>query len=153
MTANETSTLLDDILDVLGYGGRAAPVKLTDDLTGAEGAPEADADSNRVEADRLDRLDRQNSTDITKYASGRFEVGRRYRTDALQRVVSTAAGLREQLDQAGFVRGGIVEVEGVGLLVGDVARLLVDGSFLVLGFAELPGPKPRPGGRKNTRDR
>ena len=56
---------------------------------------------------------------------------------------------RERLGAAGFPRAAPVEIDGVGLLVDDMVRLLIDGRFLVLAFAELPPRSRKREGRKN----
>lgn len=76
-------------------------------------------------------------------AGTRLSSRKPQRAIVVERIGSMSAADRESTDEAGFMRAGIVESEAVGLLVDDVARLMTDGRFLVLGYAELPPPSPR----------
>jgi hypothetical protein len=125
---------LDDLLNVLGYPGQATvAVKLTGGLTGDGPAETPQPDSNSALVDRVDRLDRQ-KPHITELVRGRFEVGRQYRTSRVDRVFRLPSDVRAETDLAGLTRAGAVEVEGVHILIADVARLFIDGVFLVVGF-------------------
>lgn len=142
------STLLDGLLGILGHDVSDSPVNLTGVLTGTAVAhpPPERTNSNLAGAavDRLDRVDRQPEIETSVRERGRFKVGGVYSTQTVERVHPLRPEDRAATDAAGFPRASAVRVEGVGLLVADVARLLVDGRFMVLGFVDLPAPAPQP---------
>lgn len=127
--------VVDDLLSLLGY--EPAPVNLTGQLTGSEINEIVDPDSEDGVVDRLDRVDRSFVAKSGDHVASRFEIGKRYREKTAQVIYTTAAALREEAVAAGFLRAGIVRVDGEALLVDDVVRLMVDGTMMVLGFAVI----------------
>jgi len=137
--------LLDELLDVLGCPLLTRPpVKLTADLTGQSSAARpqkaSSADSTASVLDRLDRLDRQNTHNKEQRRACPFQPGRFYQAKAIRGVYGMSKDLRHETERAGFPRAAIVDIDGCGLLVDDMTRLLIDGRFMVLALAALPAP-------------
>lgn len=107
-------------------GGGTAPVTV----------PRPSVDTHDAPIDRPDRSDR--SSDANAQQRGRFVIGGRYKSKRLERVFSLMPGQRELLDATGFPRASAVTIEGEQLLIGDLARFMLTGDFLVLAFIDVP---------------
>jgi hypothetical protein len=126
-------SLLAELNELLGGDVAADPVKLTTDLTGDAAPANRKSGSNQAPSDRVDQVDR------FVEERGDFKVGETYRGSRyrFERIHPVSDADRRMLDTVGFPRAGVVVIDGVGLLVDDVPRLLLAGSFLVLGYADV----------------
>src|SRR5688572_18223067 len=131
-----SKSLLAELNELLGGDVTADPVKLTTDLTGDAAPANKKSGSNRASSVRVDQVDRF-MEERGDFKVGQTYRGRRYR---FERIHPVSDADRRVLDTAGFPRAGVVLIDGVGLLVDDVPRLLLAGSFLVLGYADVAVP-------------
>jgi hypothetical protein len=145
---NEPIALIDEVLSLLGY---EEPVNLTAQLTGAPISLSAKSASKERCVDRVDRVAHGFVGESRVNERPRFEIGKRYRRMTPEALHPLTTGQREELSKAGFPRAGIVCVAGDVLLIDDVARLMVDGVMMVLGYAEFdqPGDTQRTGLGRN----
>jgi len=134
--------LLSDILSMLGYDEPAGTIPV-DSVTVPAQSPvtrkEANSNLSGQSQDRSDQcdLDFERAAGVGAFR-GRFVVGETYRIRAIQRFFALSGADRLATEQAGFQRAGIIVVEGVGLLIADVARAFIDEVALVIGFADVP---------------
>lgn len=106
------------------------------------------SDSTSGAADRNDRSDR--SVQVRALQRGRFRIGGSYKSRRIDMLHRLSDKDRAMLDEAGFPRAAPVVIEGVGLLIDDLARFMAHDRFMVLAFMDFP-ENPTTSGRVRKR--